>query len=69
MERYKELDAKTISHTLNVLAFSGKAVENSFVPTKEMLNRIELVVSSKIQDYMQSDSLANVLVALLRLGY
>ena len=48
MDRYKELDAKTISHILNVLAFSDKVVEKSYVPTKEKLSRIELVVSSKI---------------------
>ena len=69
MDNYKSLDAKTISHVLSVFAFSDKLIENTFTPTTEMLNRLELAVSTNMQDYMGNDGLANVLVAFLRLGY
>ena len=69
MDNYKSLDAKTIAHVLNVFAFSDKLIENTFTPTIEMLNRLELLVSTNMQDYMGHDGLADVLVAFLRLGY
>ena len=69
MDNYKSLDAKTISHTLSVLAFSDKLVDKVFTPTTEMLSRLELAVSTNFHEYMGTEGLANVLVAFLRLGY
>ena len=69
MDNHKFLDSKTISHILSVFAFSDKLIDKTFTPTIDMLNRLELSVSTNLQDYMATDGLANVLVAFLRLGY
>ena len=69
IDNYKNLDPKSLSRTLSVFAFSDSEAKRSFAPTQDMLSKIELMINTNMAEYMQSDSLANALVAFLRLGY
>ena len=69
MSNYKDLDSRSLSQTLSVIAYANEDVKRSYVPTPEVLRKIESVILANISDYMSNNDLTNALDALLKMGY
>jgi len=70
LSNYKELDSRSLSQTLSVIAYSDEEVKRSYVPTNEVLRQIESVIKANMSDYMAvSNDLTNAIDAFIKMGY
>ena len=69
ISNYKELDSRSLSQTLSVIAYANEDVKRSYMPTPEVLRKIESVIHANIHDYMANNDLTNSIDALLKMGY